>query len=29
VPWAGYCLHCQEMRDAEEAPDTIAQKLAA
>ena len=28
VPWAGYCLHCQELRDASEA-DTIQPKLAA
>ena len=29
VPWAGYCLHCQELHDAEEATDTIQPKLAA
>ena len=29
VPWAGYCLHCQEMHDAQEATDTIEPKLAA
>ena len=22
LPWAGYCLHCQELRDSEEATDT-------
>jgi DnaK suppressor protein len=29
VPWAGYCLHCQELHDAEEATDTVEPKLAA
>lgn len=29
VPWAGYCLHCQELHDAQEATDTIEPKLAA
>jgi DnaK suppressor protein len=29
VPWAAYCLHCQEMHDAQEARDTIHPKLAA
>ena len=29
VPWAGYCLHCQEMRDAEDASDTFQRKAAA
>ena len=29
VPWAAYCLHCQEMRDAQEATDTVHPKLAA
>jgi DnaK suppressor protein len=29
VPWAAYCLHCQEMHDAQEATDTVHAKLAA
>jgi DnaK suppressor protein len=29
VPWAAYCLHCQEMHDAQEATDTVHSKLAA
>jgi len=29
VPWAAYCLHCQEMHDAQEAADTVQPKLAA
>jgi DnaK suppressor protein len=29
VPWAAYCLHCQEMRDAQKPTDTIQPKLAA
>jgi len=29
VPWAGYCLHCQELLDAQEATDTVKLKLAA
>jgi DnaK suppressor protein len=29
VPWAAYCLHCQESHDAQEAADTIERKLAA
>jgi DnaK suppressor protein len=29
VPWAAYCLHCQEMRDAEAATDNVGPKLAA
>jgi DnaK suppressor protein len=29
VPWAAYCLHCQELRDAQEAPESVEQKLAA
>src|SRR6478672_6888628 len=29
VPWAAYCLHCQEMRDAEDASDTFQMKAAA
>jgi DnaK suppressor protein len=29
VPWAGYCLHCQELHDAQEATDTVEPKLAA
>ena len=29
VPWAAYCLHCQEMHDAQEAADTVHSTLAA
>jgi len=29
VPWAAYCLHCQEMYDAQETADTGEPKLAA
>jgi DnaK suppressor protein len=29
VPWAPYCLHCQESRDAQERPDSVQPKLAA
>ena len=29
VPWAAYCLHCQEMLDAQEPTDTVEPKLAA
>ena len=29
VPWAAYCLHCQEMHDAQGATDTVQPKLAA
>ena len=29
VPWAAYCLHCQEMHDAEEAAVRPGSKLAA
>jgi DnaK suppressor protein len=29
VPWAAYCLHCQEMLDAQEATDTVPSRLAA
>jgi DnaK suppressor protein len=29
VPWAGYCLHCQELHDAQEATYTVEPKLAA
>ena len=29
VPWAAYCLQCQESHDAQEAADTIERKLAA
>lgn len=29
VPWATYCLHCQEVRDAQVATDTIHANLAA
>ena len=29
VPWAAYCLRCQEMHDAEEPRYTVGPKLAA
>src|ERR1700681_4762334 len=29
VPWAAYCLHCQEMHDAQKATNTVQPKLAA
>ena len=29
VPWAAYCLHCQEMHDAREATETFHSNLAA
>ena len=29
VPWAGYCLHCQELHDAQESMDAGESKLAA
>jgi DnaK suppressor protein len=29
LPWAGYCLHCQELHDAQDATETIEAKLAA
>jgi DnaK suppressor protein len=29
VPWAGYCLRCQELHDAQETTDTVEPKLAA
>ena len=29
VPWAAYCLRCQEWRDAQKTPYTIEPKLAA
>ena len=29
MPWARYCLHCQEVHDAQEATDTVGRKLAA
>ena len=29
VPWAAYCLHCQEMHDAQKPTDTVEPKLAA
>ena len=29
VPWAGYCLHCQQLHDAQAATDTVEPKLAA
>ena len=29
VPWAAYCLHCQEMHDAREAAELAAPPLAA
>ena len=29
LPWAGYCLHCQELHDVQAAIDTVEAKLAA
>ena len=29
VPWAAYCLHCQEMHDAEAATNSFDPQLAA
>ena len=29
LPWARYCLHCQELHDAQEATGTVEPKLAA
>ena len=29
LPWAGYCLHCQELHDVQAAMDTVEAKLAA
>jgi len=29
VPWAAYCLHCQEIHDAQDALDKVGPKLAA
>ena len=29
LPWAGYCLHCQELHDVQSAMDTVEAKLAA
>ncbi len=29
LPWAGYCLHCQELRDSEEAMERFKPKKAA
>jgi DnaK suppressor protein len=29
VPWAAYCLQCQESHDAQEGADTVEPKLAA
>ena len=29
LPWAGYCLHCQELHDVRSAMDTVEAKLAA
>jgi DnaK suppressor protein len=29
LPWARYCLHCQELHDAHEATDKVEPKLAA
>lgn len=29
VPWAAYCLHCQELHDARESADAVAPRLAA
>ena len=29
VPWAAYCLRCQEMHDAQESPFMVGARLAA
>ena len=29
LPWAAFCLHCQELHDAGATMDTVAPKLAA
>jgi len=29
LPWAGYCLRCQELHDAREATDTVEPQMAA
>ena len=29
LPWAVYCLHCQELHDVRSAMDTVEAKLAA
>jgi len=29
LPWAGYCLHCQELRDSRQTMDTVDRKMAA
>lgn len=29
VPWTSYCLHCQELHEAQEATDNTEPKLAA
>jgi DnaK suppressor protein len=29
VPWAAFCLHCQELRDARETRETIEPPIAA
>jgi len=29
VPWAAYCLHCQEVRDADAAADSVGPRMAA
>jgi DnaK suppressor protein len=29
VPWAAYCLHCQELRDTRESTDAHEPRLAA
>ena len=29
VPWAAYCLHCQENRDAQDARQTVHTNIAA
>jgi pimeloyl-ACP methyl ester carboxylesterase len=29
LPWAGYCLHCQELHDARRAADSVEAQLAA
>ena len=29
LPWAGYCLYCQELRDSQEAIEFVVPKMAA
>ena len=29
LPWAGFCLHCQELHDARRAADSVEAQLAA